>query len=167
MNKTYDSQLTIKQLETQAETEICARMRASSEPWITLKRDYDAALSTITHPGREVYLGLIDDKIVGFILITLHGVLTGCVLNLCVDAKWRGQKIGAQLLDFAENRVFEKSPNVFLLVSAFNTKAQNFYSRLGYKKVGDLENYVIAGYSEFIFRKTIGPRNDFYSPQKH
>jgi len=162
MNSGKEINLSIKQLETKAESEICARMRASSEPWITLKRDYNAAIKSITGARREVYLGLIDNEIVGYILITLEGPLPGFVLTLCVDEKWRGNKIGAKLLRYAENRIFEKSPNVFLFVSDFNEKAQKFYIRHGYKKTGELENYIINGYSELLFRKTVGARSDFF-----
>ena len=42
---------------------------------------------------------------------------------------------------------------MFLLVSDFNTDAQQFYQRLGYRQVGKLDDYVVPGVSELIFWK--------------
>jgi ribosomal protein S18 acetylase RimI-like enzyme len=58
---------------------------------------------------------------------------------------------------FAEERIFQEVPNVFLCVSSFNQEAQRFYARLGYEQVGELKDYVVRGHSEFLMRKTIGP----------
>ena len=52
---------------------------------------------------------------------------------------------------------FRESPNVFLCVSSFNKEAQRLYKRLGYRKVGELKDYVVKGHSEFLMRKSIGP----------
>ncbi len=53
--------------------------------------------------------------------------------------------------------IFSLSPNVFLCVSSFNKKAQNFYQKLGYKKVGVIIDYLVEGYDEILMRKTVGP----------
>ena len=71
---------------------------------------------------------------------------------------------GTQLVEFAEQQIFRESPNVFLCVSAFNARARQFYARLGYESIGELKDYVVAGQSEILMRKTIGPRNG-YQPQ--
>jgi ribosomal protein S18 acetylase RimI-like enzyme len=52
-----------------------------------------------------------------------------------------------------------------LSVSSFNHRAQKFYERLGYRRVGELENFLVAGQSEILMRKTLGPLLDFV-PQK-
>jgi ribosomal protein S18 acetylase RimI-like enzyme len=38
-------------------------------------------------------------------------------------------------------------------VTAHNIEAQKFYHKLGYVKVGELENYVKLGLNEYIFYK--------------
>jgi ribosomal protein S18 acetylase RimI-like enzyme len=35
-------------------------------------------------------------------------------------------------------------------VSSFNTRAQTFYARQGYRQVGQFDNYVIDGASELL-----------------
>jgi ribosomal protein S18 acetylase RimI-like enzyme len=74
-----------------------------------------------------------------------------------VAAERRGRGIGARLVSYAEARIFRESPNVFLCVSSFNPDARRLYERLGYALVGELTDYIVAGHSELLFRKTIGP----------
>jgi [ribosomal protein S18]-alanine N-acetyltransferase len=46
-------------------------------------------------------------------------------------------------------------------VSSFNTDAQRLYERLGYQRVSELPDYIVAGYSEILLRKTTGPLTGF------
>ena len=64
---------------------------------------------------------------------------------------------GYALLSFAEERIFAVSPNVFLCVSAFNPRARQLYERRGFRHVGTLSDYIVAGIDEHLMRKTIGP----------
>jgi hypothetical protein len=65
--------------------------------------------------------------------------------------------VGSALLAFAEERIFREHPNVFICVSDFNPGARRLYERLGYRLVGELADYVVAGHSELLLRKTRGP----------
>jgi ribosomal protein S18 acetylase RimI-like enzyme len=65
------------------------------------------------------------------------------------------------MIEFAEQRIFRQSPNVFLCVSSFNKHAQKLYERLGYQHVGELPDFVVRGYSEILMRKTRGPLLEF------
>lgn len=44
-----------------------------------------------------------------------------------------------------------------MCVSDFNHGARRLYGRLGYRLVGELTDYVVAGRSELLLRKTVGP----------
>ena len=57
----------------------------------------------------------------------------------------------------AEQRVLREQPNVFICASSFNPGAQRLYERLGYRCVGELTDFTVAGYSEILYRKTVGP----------
>ena len=70
---------------------------------------------------------------------------------------FRGRGVGKALIEFAEKRIFRETPNVFICVSDFNVDAQAFYARLGYQRVGELKDFIIAGHAEILLRKTIGP----------
>jgi ribosomal protein S18 acetylase RimI-like enzyme len=152
----------IKRLETTEEIEICARMMASLEPWITLQRDYEASVKTLSIPTKEVYLAMIEEQIAGFTILNMNGSFVGYIQTLCVAPEWRNKGIGTELMAFAEQRIFKETPNVFICVSSFNPRALKLYQRLGYEVVGELKDYIIAGHSEILLRKTISPLSEFY-----
>ena len=151
----------IRPLRDLHEATICARMMARSEPWKTLRRDYYASYSLVTDPAKEVAVAELQGDIAGFIIITMHGPFIGYIQSICVTERRRGQGIGTQLLLHAEQRIFRDTPNVFLCVSSFNSSAQRLYQRLGYHIVGELADYVVAGHSELLLRKTIAPLADY------
>ncbi len=135
----------------------CARMMASSEPWITLQRTAEGLVPVISDPVKEVHLVRDADGIAAFIILDLRGLTNGYVQTICVRADRRGGGLGAALLGWSEIHIQQQSPNVFLCVSSFNPGAQKFYARLGYERVGVLRDYVISGYDEILMRKTRGP----------
>jgi len=153
--------LRIRRISTQDEVERCARMMSSSEPWITLQRDYDKSLEILQKPDREVYLAYRRDELEGFMILNMNGPFAGYVQSICVEPDKRSSGIGPQLMHFAEERIFRESPNVFLCCSSFNPRSQRFYERLGYEVIGELRDFIVAGHSEILMRKTTGPWNDF------
>jgi ribosomal-protein-alanine N-acetyltransferase len=153
--------LVIRPLAGRAEAEVCARMMATSEPWITLGRDREASLELLQRGDREVHVALAGGAVAGFIVLVLHGAFVGYIQTVCVAAERRGGGLGTSLVRHAEERIFRESPNVFLWVSSFNPDAQRLYERLGYTLVGELTDYLVAGHAELLFRKTIGPIGAF------
>ena len=151
----------IRPLAGRAEAEACARMMASSEPWITLGRGYDASLALLEDPEREVYVAVADGAPAGFIILVMRGAFVGYVQTVCVAPASRGGGLGTELVRFAESRIFRESPNVFLCVSSFNPGARRLYERLGYVLVGELTDYIVAGHSELLYRKSRGPLGTF------
>ena len=139
----------------------CAQMMSQSEPWLTLGRDYDASYQTICDPIKEVYLATLEGTIAGFIIINMTGAFAGYIQSVCVDANWRGQGIGTQLIKYAEEQIFQRTPNVFICVSSFNHRALKLYKQLGYSVIGELQDYIVAGASEILLRKTIAPLTTF------
>jgi ribosomal-protein-alanine N-acetyltransferase len=156
-----NTKVEFRNLQTKLEAEICAGMMSGLEPWVTLKRDYDTSLNIITDPNREVYLALLDEEIAGFTILVMQGALVGYIQSICVAPEWRNKGIGSQLMEFAEIRIFNESPNAFIMVSSFNPDAKRLYNRLGYKKIGELKDYIIPGHSEYLLRKSIAPLTEF------
>jgi ribosomal protein S18 acetylase RimI-like enzyme len=151
----------IRKLQSNAEAEACARMMAESEPWTTVGRSYAHCLGIIADPAREVYLAADGLTLVGFVVLNMHGAFVGYIQTLCVAPAFRNRRIGSRLIAFAEARIFTDSPNAFMCVSSFNTGARRLYERLGYAVVGELTDYVVAGHSEILLRKTSGPLTEF------
>jgi ribosomal-protein-alanine N-acetyltransferase len=144
-----------------SDAQACARMMAGSEPWITLNRGYEASLEILRDASKERYVARAGGEVVGFLILNMGGALAGYIQTVCVAQEKRGQGIGARLMAFAEERIFRDSPNVFLCVSSFNAGARRLYERLGYRVVGELADYLVAGHSETLMRKTLGPLSDF------
>jgi ribosomal protein S18 acetylase RimI-like enzyme len=149
--------LAIRPLETRAEAEACARMMAGTEPWITLRRDYEACLHVMLDETRERYVARRADRLAGFVILNLGGAFVGYIQSVCAAPEFRGTGVGTALLAFAEERIFRDHRNVFICVSDFNHGARRLYERLGYRLVGELKDYIVAGHGELLLRKTRGP----------
>jgi ribosomal-protein-alanine N-acetyltransferase len=147
----------IAAMQTEDEARTCARMLATSEPWLTLGRTYEASLAIIGDPTREVHLLKEDGAIAGFLVLCMTGAFIGYIQTICIHPAHRGRGLGSRLVAFAEQRILSEVPNVFMCVSSFNHEARRLYERLGYQVVGELTDYIVQGHSEILLRKTIGP----------
>jgi [ribosomal protein S18]-alanine N-acetyltransferase len=140
--------------------ECCARVMASSEPWITLGRDLEGCRAALVRPGTELFvardLASKDQaRPSGFVLLARYGLAgSPYIASIAVAPESRGRGVGSQLLRFAEEH-YAGSGHLFLLVSSFNHRAQNLYREHGYEFVGELKDYVVAGQSELILHKRL------------
>lgn len=136
--------------------EWCARLMASSEPWITLQRGLEGCRQVLSRPGTELFIARDQDsKALGFILLAPYGLAgSPYIASIAVSADAQGQSVGSQLMKFTEQHFHDRS-HLFLLVSSFNSRAQQFYRRHGYEFVGELKDYIVAGHSELIFHKRL------------
>ena len=130
---------------------------AGTEPWVTLGIGYERSLSLLGNVTRERFLAKVDGEPAGFLMISMQGAFVGYVQLLGVAPAFRGRGVGKALVEYAERRIFRETPNVFICVSDFNQEAQGFYAKMGYRKVGELTDFIIAGHAEILLRKTIGP----------
>ena len=156
----------VRQLRWAEEARICARMMSSSEPWLTLERSFEECMDLLEDPSKEVYVAVEAGQVLGFVILNMAGAFTGYIQTICVVEHERSRGIGTRLVEFAEKRIFRDSPNVFLCVSSFNPKARALYERLGYRLIGELKDYIVAGHSELLYRKTIAPIRDFRKQPK-
>jgi ribosomal-protein-alanine N-acetyltransferase len=154
------AQLRIVRLEDEADIEVCARLMANSEPWLTLGRPYEVSLAILRDPSREIYAAY-DQGLAGFVILCMTGAFIGYIQTVLIHPDRRGEGIGSSLLELAEQRIFQESPNVFMCVSSFNYGARRLYDRLGYTAVGELTDYIVRGHSEILLRKTRGPLSEY------
>ncbi len=141
---------------------LAAEIVAKNKLWQRYGTDYDRAYAILMEAIQEertIYSARIFEQVAGFIWFDLWGTFyhSGYVRWIAVHPDFQGKGIGNILMQFAEDKIFQKGPNVFLLVSDFNTEAQMFYQKRGYKKVGELEDYYKKGITEWIYRKSKGP----------
>lgn len=151
----------IRPIASPAEEERCAEMMSMSDPWLTLGRKYEACLGTLRDKTCEVYVAVEDDEVRGVVMVMMHGALVGYIRVVCVDPNTRSKGLGSQLVVFAEERIYRESPNVWLFVTSFNTRARALYERLGYETIGEVRDYLVRGYSEILMRKSRGPMAEF------
>jgi len=140
---------------TEADRPWCARVMASTEPWITLGRDYEACLARLHRPELEAIVARRGGEAVGFILLHPTGVAgSPYIASVAAAEEARGTGVGTALVRFAEAR-YPDARHMFLCVSSFNTGARRLYERLGYRQAGELPDYVIEGASEILMHKRL------------
>jgi len=150
-------ELSIRPLATPAEAEACARMMAGTDPWITLGLGYEACLRVVRDEAKERYVACRGERLVGVLVLNLKGAFVGYIQTVCAAPEARGTGVGTALVAFAEERIFREHRNVFICVSDFNPGARRLYERLGFRLAGELTDYLVAGRSELLLRKTRGP----------
>ena len=136
---------------------VCALMMAKSDPWITLGMNYDQCLKAFDGSLKEIYIIENEKEIAGFVIIQIGGTFKGYIQTICIGEAYRGKGLGKKLLQFCEERILLISPNIFICVSSFNKGAIKLYDEFGFKKIGELENFVKEGLTELLLRKTFGP----------
>jgi len=147
----------IRAFESAADAQWAATTMVASEPWITLGTGFERSLKLLSNDERERYLAIMSGEPAGFLVVAMQGAFVGYIQLLGVADRFRAKGVGRALIEFAEQRIFRETPNVFICVSDFNGEAQRFYAKLGYQRVGELKDFIIEGHSEILLRKTIGP----------
>ncbi len=135
-----------------------ARMISSDIAWNRYGIDYRVALQLINSAEDQFYLAVVNQEVVGFCALRLNGVgnIGSYIRMIVVAESHRGQGIGKKLLDYVWNLSILYIPNVFLICSTDNIRAQKFYEREGFKKVGLLEDLVVPGHDEILYWKSSG-----------
>jgi [ribosomal protein S18]-alanine N-acetyltransferase len=144
-------------LATPDDFEWCATLMASTEPWITLGRDLAACREAMQLPGYTVWVARDDDGgRLGFLRVHERGLAGSPYIASIVVTEWaRSRGVGRRLIQHAEQAFRGKARNIFLCVSSFNTRAQDLYRGLGYRRVAELDDYVIDGAAEILMRKRL------------
>ena len=139
-----------------ADYEWAAELMASNDPWVTLQRGLDQCRVAVRRPGTELFLGLEGAERLGFVLVAERGLAgSPYIASIAVAARARGRGIGSALLDFVEERYRGSRQHLFLLVSSFNQRARRLYDARGYRQVGEIPDYIVAGHSECIMHKRL------------
>ena len=133
-----------------------ATLLSGSEPWVSLGITEEKSRATCNDPEYLVYIAHFRQTSCGVIIIDPKGVAgSPYIKSIAITDTFRDQGIGTGLIHFAEELFRLKSRYIFLCVSSFNTKAQNFYERLGYSIVGEFKDYIIDGAAEILMSKRL------------
>ncbi|PKM79553.1 MAG: hypothetical protein CVU89_17495 [Firmicutes bacterium HGW-Firmicutes-14] len=136
-----------------------ARLISGDIAWSRYGIDYEAALLLIKSAEDEFYIARNDQETIGFCALRLTGVgnIGAYMRMILVSESYRNQGIGKKLLEYIWDLVIKHVPNLFLICSTDNLRAQKFYERQGFKRVGTLDNLVITDHDEILYWKTGGP----------
>ncbi len=136
--------------------EWAARLMAASDPWITLGRGLEHCRTACHRPECHLFVARVGGERCGFALVNPRGVSGAPYLaSIAVAPDRRSRGAGSALLDYCERQAALTSRHFFLCVSSFNTRAQAFYARHGYRQVGQFDDYIIDGASELLFYKRV------------
>ena len=136
----------------------CAIIMAANDPWLKLEMDYELCRQAFEGDYREVFTLRYRNELAGFAILQVKGTFSGYIQSICIIEKYRNLGLGSELMRFCEDRILEFSPNIFICVSLFNNGARKLYESMGYKPVGELENFLREGFTELLLRKSFGPR---------
>ena len=135
-----------------------AEVMASSDPWLTLGRGFDACLAACTSGLDVLEIAAIGGERCGLVLVRPAGVAGApYIVSIAVALGFRGQGVGAALLDHVERTYRGRSHHLFLCVSSFNPRARRFYERHGFEAVGTLRAFLIEDADEILMHKRLGP----------
>ena len=116
----------------------------------------------------ELWVGKDQGEILGYVWVVLEGPFYSdpYLSGIAVRESCRSKGIGSHLLAFFEEKAFAVSDRVFLLVSDYNVRAQEFYRSKGYVEVRRIPDFSKAGIAELIMfkRRAVATPNQSLEP---
>ncbi|MEM2924283.1 MAG: ribosomal protein S18-alanine N-acetyltransferase [Methanocellales archaeon] len=119
-----------------------------ADPWLYMKA-YEVC--------DDLFLVSMDgDELIGFVVGMQVDSDRGRILSIAVSKNYRNRGIGSALMNEILKR-FKKANLKFacLEVRVSNKAAQLFYEKLGFKKIGIIENYYEDGENAYLMEKEI------------
>lgn len=159
-----EENMVIEQTTDPADFAFCAKMMSHTDPWITLGIDEDQCAKAFEGNFREVFVLRNGNEIAGFFIIQPQGTFKGYIQTIAISEGYRGKGYGTRILQFCEERILKYSPNIFICVSSFNEDALRLYLRFGFEKIGEMKDFIKAGFTEILLRKTVGPTVGYMGP---
>ncbi len=141
---------------TKEETEWSAIQMSKSAPWTILGISINQCRKSCFDPEFRLYIARCESELCGMVLVDPRGIAgSPYIKSIVVNEKFRNRGIGRQLIVYVENQYRPESRYLFLCVSSFNNGARKLYDQLGFKKVGEFEDYIIEGESEILMYKRL------------
>jgi ribosomal protein S18 acetylase RimI-like enzyme len=150
----------VRRVRSVEEISRCAALMSVTDPWKRLNRSKGQCEQSLKHPQLRLD-GAIGEAglVIGFLASMQYGIgLEPLISYMCIDSEFRNKGVGTGLIEYFESTLYPAARNLYLFVSDINPNAQRLYLRLGYVPVGALPNYNLEMQTEFMFRKTRGPK---------
>lgn len=118
-------------------------------PWIDLL----AALMAPRAIPLKAVLWQDEENIVGYVIADRRRPKLGWIASVAVDPTWRGQGIGNELMEQAEDRL--TTPVVRLTLRRSNQAALHLYLKRGYRQVKTWPAYYHDGEDGLVMEKIL------------
>ena len=116
-------------------------------------------VASLKAPTSNVWFGVYDNKIAGYLLVELEKLNIGHVVSLCVDPIYRQQGFGKALMDEAEKFLQKTGVKKMRLEVQVDNPAQILYFKLGYRVMGVKQRYYRNGTSGVSMVKLLKRRS--------
>lgn len=136
-----------------------AAVLAEIDPWKTLGYGVELLEQKLgsVHPDVIRYLVMRDGEPHGLVVVRFPWLGGAYIELFAVLPAAQGRGIGHAALEFVESCYSERTTNLWLLVSGFNSGARRFYERHGFRPIGVIDDLVLKGQHEVLMRKVIAP----------
>jgi len=117
-----------------------------------------AALETaLKDQNQECLVARENGKIAGVAWFVKDGgfARSGYLRLIAVAPKHQCSGVGKKLIAELESRYLTHN-GIFILATSTNVHAREFYERLGYRKVGEIQDFVKKGLTEVIYYRSAG-----------
>lgn len=149
--------LVLRATEGREAADLAARI-AALDPWHRL--GYTAA-------GLRAYLTRPDPGARRFVLVDAGQAVGAAVIRdpwlrgpyielLALFAEAQGRGLGGAFVDWLAARAGRRDRNLWVVASAVNDRALDFYRRHGFAPVGELDGLVRDGEREILLRRRLG-----------
>lgn len=135
-----------------------ATIISTTKAWTCFGIDYDKAVELFKNMEDTIYIAENKEETVGFITLRINGVgnIGAYVRMVAVAEGFRGQGIGRKMIEYVSEIASQDISNLFLICSVENKKAQDFYEKAGFERVGVMKDLVVKGHDEILYRKNFG-----------
>jgi ribosomal protein S18 acetylase RimI-like enzyme len=145
-------------LGTSSDIDQLAHIISSSEAWTCYGIDHNLALKLFQQMQDTIYVAELNHQLAGFVTLRTDGVgnIGAYIRMLAVISAFRGRGIGARLIEYVSQIAAQNIPNLFLICSFDNIRAQSFYERNGFERVGIIKDLAVSNHDEIFYRKCLG-----------
>jgi len=132
-----------------------AQALAAMDPWLTFGYPADRFVRYLCRrdPALQRYAIMNKRKLAGVAAVR-YPWLHGAYLELLgILPAFQGRGLGAEVMQWFEDRSFSAAPHAWVLVSSFNARGRKFYARRGFRELAVLPDFLKPGHDEILLHK--------------
>jgi len=143
---------------TEEEADTISQVLVQMEPWRTLNYSANTLSNYLYSSDSSLYKYgvVISQQTVGAICVRFPWLRGACLELLAVCPPQQGQGLGRDLIQWLEAELRKTNKrNLWTLVSSFNYEARNFYQKMEFVEMAQLDDLIVPDYHEILLRKIL------------